>query len=71
MNKKEFEYELKLESLRHENKLQEIEAEKLAKIKVETIKHDCDLEKQRIRNADIKRSIAHRELASMRPRNET
>ena len=48
---------IKEEEIRHKNKMKEIEAEKQAKIEVENLKFDYSLQLQRIRSAEIKRSI--------------
>jgi hypothetical protein len=53
--------EQSLEQLRHKNRMAEIEAEKLAKIEVEKVRFDYACQLQRIKNADIKRTIAKRE----------
>jgi len=57
MNKKEFEYEKELEEIRHKNRMEEIEAEKQAKLEVEKAKYDYKLSLHRLKRADIKRTI--------------
>jgi hypothetical protein len=50
-----------LEEIRHKNKLEEIEAELKAKLEVERRHHDNELERQRIRGAEIRKNIMRRE----------
>jgi len=57
MNKKEYELEKELEELRHKNRLEEIEAERKAKLEVEKAKFDYQLSIHRLKRADIKRTI--------------
>jgi len=66
MNKIEYELEKELEELRHKNRLEEIEAEKQARLEVEKFKHEKEVEKfkhekelerHRLKRADIRRTI--------------
>jgi len=66
MNKKEYEYEKKLEELRHKNRMKEIEAEKKAKLEVENLKFDHQLQLQRIRRADIKRTLQEKAMLELK-----
>ncbi len=50
--------ELNIEKTRHKNRMEEIQFEFACKKKIESTKHDNELETHRIRNADIQRSIA-------------
>ena len=54
---KNYKKEKELEELKHKNKMEEIEFEFDCKRKFEAIKHDKELERQRIRNASIQNSI--------------
>jgi hypothetical protein len=60
MDKKEFDLEMKLIELRHKFNLEEIKTEKESRLIVEQRKHDLELERQRIRNADIQRTILNK-----------
>lgn len=46
----------KLEELRHKNRMEEIEYEHKCKLDIENTHHRNDMEMQRIRNADIRRT---------------
>ena len=50
-----------LEKLRHKNRIIEIKADLDARIKAEEIKFDLACQLQRIRNADIRRTIDRRQ----------
>lgn len=58
---KEFKEEFKgltieeLEELRHKNKMEEIQKETDGRKEIEKLRHQDDLEMQRIKNADIRR----------------
>lgn len=47
--------DLKLEKLRHKNKMEEIETERKARLEVEAIKFDYLKQMQRIKSAEINR----------------
>ena len=49
-----------LENLKHEHKLIEIEAEKQAKLKATNQMHDNEMERQRIKGAEIRKSQQRR-----------
>jgi|LGVF01.2.fsa_nt_gb hypothetical protein len=49
--------ETKLENLKHRHKVDEIDQEFARKKEMENIKFDHDLQLQRIKNADIKRTM--------------
>ena len=51
------EADLEVEKTRHKDKLIEIKLERMAKLEVEKIKFQHELEIQRIRSAEIKKSI--------------
>lgn len=57
MIKKEFEMLKEVEELRHNNKMIEIQAEEKSRLKVERFKHDLELERQRIKSAEIRRNL--------------
>jgi hypothetical protein len=57
MLKKEFEMKKQLIELNHKYKMEEIIFEKECRIKAEKIKHEFDMETQRIKNADISRRL--------------
>lgn len=56
MNKEEFDMLLELEIQRHKNRMEEIEAEKKAKMESELYKHNKELERQRIKGAEVRKS---------------
>ena len=69
--KTEFEYQKKLIDLEkkarlevtnvtHEHRMKEIEADLKSRLAVEASKHEKEMERQRIRNADIQRSKMNR-----------
>lgn len=60
---KELEYARETEIIKHNFKLKEIEFEKKCRIEVEKFKHINDLEIQRIRAAEIKKSIIAKDNA--------
>ena len=71
MNKTEFEYQknlielekkarLEVTNVTHEHRMKEIEADLKSRLAVEASKHDKEMERQRIRNADIQRSKMNR-----------
>jgi len=49
--------EEELEKLKHKNKMKQIEAKKKAEIEIEDLKFGHALQQQRIRSADIRRTI--------------
>lgn len=48
---------IELEKLRHKNKMIEIEAETKGRKEIEDLKHDLQMQQQRIKSAEIKRVI--------------
>jgi hypothetical protein len=60
MEKDELEELRLIEELRHKNRVQEIELEAEAQRKLEAIKFDHQMQLQRIRSAEIKRTIDRR-----------
>lgn len=61
MDKKEFNLQREIEELRHSFKMQEIEAETEGKLKVEKTHHDNEMERQRIKSAEIRKSIERKQ----------
>ena len=57
MNKKEFDMKKELIELAHKYKMEEIEVEKKSRTGIERLKHDYDMEMQRIKSTEIKRTI--------------
>ena len=60
MDKKEFEYRKELEELKHSNKMEEIKFEKECKLEVEKSHHEKEMERQRIKGAEIRKSQERR-----------
>jgi len=56
VTKTEFNMLKEIETIKHENKMEEIEAERKARIDVEKLKHEQDKERQRIKGAEIRKS---------------
>lgn len=44
------------EELRHKNRMEEILVEKTSKIEVEKLRHQLELERQRIKSAEIRKT---------------
>ena len=61
MAKRETKEEIKtmidVEKLRHKNRMLEIQTEREAKIEVIRLSHDLNMQQQRVKTAEIKRSI--------------
>ena len=57
MDQKEFTLEKKLAELKHKFAMEEIETRKKAETEVEKLKHNNLLEAQRIKSAEIKKTI--------------
>ena len=55
--------EMVLEELRHKNKMEEITTETEGRIKVERFKHEWELERMRIKNAEIRKSLMQKQDA--------
>ena len=60
MINKEFDYEKELIELAHFYKIEELELEFKLRKEIEELKHRMDLETQRIKSADIKKTIIGR-----------
>jgi len=60
LTKEELKRNLELEKTKHKNKLEEIEAERRARIDVEEKHHENEMTRQRIKAAEIRKSIERR-----------
>jgi hypothetical protein len=60
MNKKELDLEKQLQEIKHKHKMEELDFERKCKESCEKLKHELELERQRIKNADIQRSKLNR-----------
>lgn len=61
MNKMEFDWMKELEELRHKNKMEEISAEGESKKILERLAHQNALERGRIKSAEIRKTLAHKD----------
>ena len=52
--------DFELEEIKHKNKMDEIEAERKAKLEVEKIKHNDEMSSIRLKNANVRRTIQER-----------
>lgn len=62
MNEQEYKWEKELIELKHKYRMEEITEEKKAKKEAEDCRHQHDLALQRIRSAEIKRSIEQKRV---------
>jgi len=60
MNKEEYDIEKEITELKHKYKLEEIEAERKAKLEVEKMKHEDEMGAIRLKNANIRRTMEER-----------